>query len=129
MAKIEWIEAPEWLDAEITDAFGLYQITDDGILFIGHDSTGKCHESMDAPKTTAQVDWDNRLTALSRSSKEALINGISVRLTGPDADGEFWLHLADPAGRSAGLNLGNPSGMIASALLRAVATKPTQVPA
>lgn len=43
---------------------------------------------------------------------------ISLRITGKNADGEYWLHL-DGNTQKAGLNLGDPAGMIASALLMA----------
>ena len=43
---------------------------------------------------------------------------ISLRITGKNADGEYWLHL-DGSPQKAGLNLGDPAGMIASALLMA----------
>ena len=65
MASIVWSDAPDWIDAELIDSFGVYQITDSGILFIGHDSYGKECGSVSAAQTAAQVDWDNRLALLA----------------------------------------------------------------
>ena len=46
---------------------------------------------------------------------------IEVKFTWAKGDEEFWVHLKSPDGKSAGFNLGNPKGMIATALLRAIA--------
>ena len=48
---------------------------------------------------------------------------VSLRITGPNADGEYWLHLKNGNGpESAGINLGGEHrGMTVSALLRAAA--------
>lgn len=48
---------------------------------------------------------------------------INVRFTWAKDDEEFWLHVTLPDGKSAGINLGNPKGMIATACLRALTTK------
>ncbi|MFN7002209.1 MAG: hypothetical protein ACK4NW_02120 [Roseinatronobacter sp.] len=61
MTDIIWKDAPDWIDADLVDDFGLYEITDEAVLFIGHESTGKAFESIEAAKTAAQVDWDNRV--------------------------------------------------------------------
>lgn len=45
---------------------------------------------------------------------------IKVRFTWASEDQEFWIHFKLPDGKSAGLNLGNPRGMIATAALRAL---------
>jgi hypothetical protein len=44
--------------------------------------------------------------------------GVTLRITGKNSDGEYWLHI-NGSEQSAGFNLGDPSGMIASALLMA----------
>lgn len=43
---------------------------------------------------------------------------INLRITGKNSDGEYWLHI-DGSPQKAGLNLGDPMGMITSALLMA----------
>ena len=43
---------------------------------------------------------------------------ISLRITGKNSDGEYWLHL-DGSPQKARLNLGDPAGMITPALLMA----------
>lgn len=49
--------------------------------------------------------------------------GVSLRITGPNSDGEYWLHLKNGNGpQSGGINLGSERrGMIVSALLKAAA--------
>ncbi len=44
----------------------------------------------------------------------------AVRFTYAKDDQEFWLHMTLPDGKAAGINLGTPSGMIATACLRAL---------
>ena len=46
---------------------------------------------------------------------------VSVRFTWAEGDQEFWLHMKLPDGKAAGINLGNPKTMIATACLRALA--------
>ena len=46
---------------------------------------------------------------------------VKVRFTWASDDQEFWLHMELPDGKAAGINLGNPKTMIASACLRALA--------
>lgn len=43
---------------------------------------------------------------------------INLRFTGKNSDGEYWLHL-EGSTQKAGLNLGDPAGMITSAMLMA----------
>lgn len=43
---------------------------------------------------------------------------LALRITGKNSDGEYWLHI-DGVPQKAGFNLGDPKGMIASALLMA----------
>lgn len=45
---------------------------------------------------------------------------VDVRFTWAKDDQEFWLHMKLPDGKSAGINLGNPNTMIATACLRAL---------
>lgn len=45
---------------------------------------------------------------------------VEVRFTWASEDQEFWLHMKLPDGRAAGINLGNPRGMIATACLRSL---------
>lgn len=49
--------------------------------------------------------------------------GVSLRITGPNSDGEYWLHLKNGNGpQSGGINLGSERrSMIVSALLKAAA--------
>ena len=46
--------------------------------------------------------------------------GVEVRFTWAESDQEFWLQMTLPDGKSAGINLGNPKTMIATACLRAL---------
>lgn len=48
---------------------------------------------------------------------------VEVRFTWAEGDQEFWLHMKLPDGKAAGINLGNPKTMIATAALRALASK------
>lgn len=43
---------------------------------------------------------------------------IEARITGPNNDGEYWLHLAG-SGHACGFNLGKPMSMVSTALLMA----------
>ena len=54
---------------------------------------------------------------------DASCQSVSLRITGPNSDGEYWLHLKGGNGpESAGINLGGEHrGMIVSALLKAAA--------
>lgn len=45
---------------------------------------------------------------------------VSVRFTYAKDDADFWLHMTLPDGKAAGINLGNPKGMITTACLRAL---------
>ncbi len=45
---------------------------------------------------------------------------VEVRFTWSEGDREFWLHMKLPDGKAAGINLGNPKTMIATAALRAL---------
>lgn len=48
------------------------------------------------------------------------MRGVSMRITGPNSDGEYWLHLSDtPANESCGINLDCPLGDVARRLLDA----------
>ena len=49
-------------------------------------------------------------------------NGVTMRITGPNSDGEYWLHLSG-SGESCGFNLGRPMGMVSTALLMAASVK------
>ncbi len=59
--------------------------------------------------------------ALRAKPAPAVTPKIEVKFTWAKGDEEFWVHLKSPDGKSAGFNLGNPKGMIATALLRAIA--------
>lgn len=48
---------------------------------------------------------------------------VEVRFTWAEGDQEFWLHMKLPDGKAAGINLGNPKTMIATAALRALVSK------
>ena len=50
---------------------------------------------------------------------------VEVRFTWAEGDQEFWLHMKLPDGKQAGINLGNPKTMIATAALRALVSKET----
>ncbi len=62
-----------------------------------------------------------RILALRDKPAPGLTPKIEVKFTWVKGDEEFWVHLKSPDGKSAGFNLGNPKGMIATALLRAIA--------
>ena len=48
---------------------------------------------------------------------------VEVRFTWAEGDQEVWLHMKLPDGKQAGINLGNPKTMIATAALRALVSK------
>lgn len=62
-----------------------------------------------------------RILALRDKPAPGVTPKIEVKFTWAKGDEEFWVHLKSPDGKSAGFNLGNPKGMIATALLRAIA--------
>lgn len=49
------------LDCAWIDVFGLYQITDEDVLFIGHDCIGTAHKTTEAAKAAAQADYEARI--------------------------------------------------------------------
>ena len=72
---------------------------------------------------TVACDTEMRDAILALRDKPApgVTPKIEVKFTWAKGDEEFWVHLKSPDGKSAGFNLGNPKGMIATALLRAIA--------
>ena len=67
------------------------------------------------------VDIATAILALRNKPAPGATPKIEVKFTWAKGDEEFWVHLKSPDGKSAGFNLGNPKGMIATALLRAIA--------
>ncbi len=67
------------------------------------------------------VDIATAILALRDKPAPGVTPKIEVKFTWAKGDEEFWVHLKSPDGKSAGFNLGNPKGMIATALLRAIA--------
>jgi len=67
------------------------------------------------------VDIAAAILALRDKPAPGVTPKIEVKFTWAKGDEEFWVHLKSPDGKSAGFNLGNPKGMIATALLRAIA--------
>ena len=69
--------------------------------------------------------FDNNVAAIRDALRDKPAPGVTpkieVKFTWAKGDEEFWVHLKSPDGKSAGFNLGNPKGMIATALLRAIA--------
>lgn len=49
------------LDCAIVDSFGLYQITDENVLFIGHDTTGRAFGSAAEAMAAAEADFAGRM--------------------------------------------------------------------
>jgi len=49
-------------------------------------------------------------------------NDVAMRITGPDDDGEYWLHLS-ASDHHCGFNLGKPLGMVSTALLMAASVR------
>ena len=66
-------------------------------------------------------DMKEEILALRDDPAPGVTPKIEVKFTWAKCDEEFWVHLKSPDGKSAGFNLGNPKGMIATALLRAIA--------
>jgi len=59
-----WIDNPDQaLDCWMVDDFGLYQITDELVLFTGHESTGRKFDALEAAKAAAQSDYEARILA------------------------------------------------------------------
>ena len=73
-------------------------------------------DNYDDPDSAADA-----ILALRDKPAPGLTPKIEVKFTWAKGDEEFWVHLKSPDGKSAGFNLGNPKGMIATALLRAIA--------
>ena len=73
-------------------------------------------ENYDDPDSAAHA-----ILALRDKPAPGVTPKIEVKFTWAKGDEEFWVHLKSPDGKSAGFNLGNPKGMIATALLRAIA--------
>ncbi len=69
----------------------------------------------------ARISCRDKILALRDKPAPGLTPKIEVKFTWAKGDEEFWVHLKSPDGKSAGFNLGNPKGMIATALLRAIA--------
>ena len=67
------------------------------------------------------TDMRDAILALRDKPAPGVTPKIEVNFTWAKGDEEFWVHLKSPDGKSAGFNLGNPKGMIATALLRAIA--------
>ena len=67
------------------------------------------------------VDIATAILALRDKPAPGVTPKIEVKFTWAKGDEEFWVHLKSPDGKSAGFNLGNPKGMIATALLRTIA--------
>lgn len=57
---LEWRAAPDWIDGDLVDNYGLYCISD-CVLFIGHEETGIVFEGEDEAKAAAQADFDRRI--------------------------------------------------------------------
>lgn len=76
----------------------------------------KCHDDISDLRIHADA-----ILALRDKPAPGLTPKIEVKFTWAKGDEEFWVHLKSPDGKSAGFNLGNPKGMIATALLRAIA--------
>ena len=61
---LAWSDDPSSaLDCAWIDNFGLYQITDEAVLFVGHDSTGTQYPTIAAAKAAAQADYEDRIIA------------------------------------------------------------------
>jgi hypothetical protein len=73
-------------------------------------------DNYDDPDSAAHA-----ILALRAKPAPGVTPKIEVNFTWAKGDEEFWVHLKSPDGKSAGFNLGNPKGMIATALLRAIA--------
>ena len=69
----------------------------------------------------ARISCRDKILALRDKPAPGVTPKIEVKFTWAKGDEEFWVHLKSPDGKSAGFNLGNPKGMIATALLRAIA--------
>lgn len=76
----------------------------------------KCHDDISDLRIHAHA-----ILALRDKPAPGATPKIEVKFTWAKGDEEFWVHLKSPDGKSAGFNLGNPKGMIATALLRAIA--------
>lgn len=53
---------------------------------------------------------------LAASLAQPQLPAITRRITGPDSDGDYWLHLSK-GDNAAGINLGKPFGQVGGALL------------
>lgn len=61
---LAWSDDPSSaLDCAWIDNFGLYQITDEAVLFVGHELTGTQYPTIAAAKAAAQADYEARIMA------------------------------------------------------------------
>jgi hypothetical protein len=70
---LEWVENVDTcLDCALVDTFGLYEITEDAVLFSGHCSTGQRHSTIEAAKAAAQVDFTARILATIQTAPDTV---------------------------------------------------------
>lgn len=70
---LEWVENVDTcLDCALVDTFGLYEITEDAVLFSGHCSTGQRHSTIEVAKATAQADFTARILATIHTAPETV---------------------------------------------------------
>lgn len=64
VTPLVWEESPSTsLDCLIHCKFGLYQITEEFVLFVGHSTTGDKFFTLEAAKAAAQSDYTARILA------------------------------------------------------------------
>ena len=56
---------------------------------------------------------------LSAAVRDLMATKPPLRITGPNSDGEYWLHIRGEGGKACGINLGDQHGPIATTLLLA----------
>lgn len=77
-----WIDNPDQaLDCWMVDDFGLYQITDELVLFAGHESTGRKFDTLVAAKAAAQADYEARILAAIQTDTEAVERATDAAYT------------------------------------------------
>ena len=73
----------------------------------------------------AHVSYDYAKSMVAAALRDAF-GGLNVYITGPDDDGDFWLHINESKDAACGFNIGSGLGEISQRLLAKAATPTTQ---
>ena len=113
-----WVEIQQgrYYEARVIGILYSIRLGSDGVARWQAGHMGIWHEAttIKAAKAAAQADYEGRILAALEPAPVA----PSLRITGPNSDGEYWLHIK-AGGRFGGVNLGGERGPICKQLLDA----------